>query len=172
MERKTVLGRENDDVNTLTISGVLPYPAPVTPGIRCPFSCFLTQLLIPELLQYIISSSQFSPQNYWIIRETKKCASQRKSIDKNSWVDTDFKFSSHVLQSSYSKFKELKKNMFREKHVQGIKWHYLANEWTDREPPQTDEILTAILELKRAITETFKNSPDVLQFWDGRRKDQ
>lgn len=63
--------------------------------------------------------------------------------------------------------------MFREKHAQGIKWKCLANEWTDREPPQTDEILVEILELKRAITgEILKNSPEVLQFWDGRRKDQ
>lgn len=63
--RKTGRDRGNGNVSLLMDSG----PAPVFPHpwfLACLGPCWasLTQLLIPELLQCIISNSQFSTQNY------------------------------------------------------------------------------------------------------------
>lgn len=71
-------------------------------------------------------------------------------------MNSEFLAVTYIKAAAVNMVKELRKNMYREKYVQGIKWKYHINEQTDRESPQTNENLIEITELKRAITEILR----------------
>lgn len=115
-----------------------------TPDSRAAAMCYIQEPIFnPKLLDY--------PRN------RKVCLT--KEVNRyERWVGSDFKYLAviHVKAAAVNMVKELRKNMYTEKYVQGIKWKYRINERTDREPPQTNENLIEITELKRTITEILR----------------